>query len=215
MKRFFFCIALVSALLAYAPAFAAINVYLKLDGIEGESKDEAHQGWIDLSSFQFGATGPHIGPAGGDHERVSFSDFTFTKFVDKSSPGLLFDTASATPIKDATIDVVKPGTDKSKAFLEYKLSNVLISSYSTSGGSDDNRPTESVSMSYAEIQMEYFPQKNGTFDNPVFMEWDILRNQGRWSGVASVPESSSWAMLAVGLLMMALRGRKMMQSSSR
>ena len=65
MKRFFFCIALVSALLAYAPVFAAINLYLKVDGIEGESKDEAHQGWIDLSSFQFGATGPHIGHAGG------------------------------------------------------------------------------------------------------------------------------------------------------
>ena len=215
MKRFFFCIALVSALLAYAPVFAAINLYLKLDGIEGESKDEAHQSWIDLSSFQFGATGPHIGPAGEDHERASFSEFTFTKFVDKNSPGLLFDTASATPIKNATIDVVKPGTDKSKAFLEYKLSNVLISSYSTSGGSDDDRPTESVSLSYSEIQMQYFPQKNGTFDNPVFMEWDILRNQGSWSGVGSVPEPSSWAMLAAGLLVMALRGRKMMQSSHR
>ena len=215
MKRFFFCIALVSALLAYAPVFAAINLYLKVDGIEGESKDEAHQGWIDLSSFQFGATGPHIGHAGGGHERANFSEFTFTKFVDKSSPGLLFETASATPIKDATIDVVKPGTDKSKAFLEYKLSNVLMSSYSTSGGSADDRPTESVSLSYSGIQMQYSPQKNGTFDNPVFMEWDILRNQGRWSGVGSVPEPSCWATLAAGLLVMALRARKMMASSSR
>src|SRR4051794_27480949 len=137
MKRFFFCIALVSALLAYAPVYAAINLYLKLDGIEGESRDEAHQGWIYLSSFQFGATGPHIRPAGGEHERASFSEFTFTKFMDKSSSGLLFDTVFATPIKDATIDVVKPTTDKSMAFLEYKLSNVLISSYSTSGGTDD------------------------------------------------------------------------------
>ena len=134
--------------------------------------------------------------------------------MDKSSPGLLFNTASATPIKDATIDVVKPGTDKSKAFLEYKLSNVLISSYSTSGDSGDDRPTESISMSYAQIQMTYFVQKDATFGDPVFMEWDILKNQGSWSGVGSVPEPSSWAMLAVGLLVLALRGRKM-QSSSR
>ena len=183
MKRYFFCTALISALLAYAPVFAAINLYLKLDGIEGQSKDEAHQGWIDLSSFQFGATGPHTGPAGGDHEQASFSEFTFTKFVDKSSPGLLFETASATPIKDATIDVVKPGTDKSKAFLEYKLSNVLISSYSTSGGSADDRPTESVSLSYSGVQMQYFPQKNGT--STIRSSWNGIPSGTRAAGRGS------------------------------
>ena len=28
----------------------AIDVYLQIDGIKGESQDSAHQGWIELTS---------------------------------------------------------------------------------------------------------------------------------------------------------------------
>jgi hypothetical protein len=63
--------------------------------------------------------------------------------------------------------------------------------------------------------MDYFRQNDGTFDNAVFMQWDILRNQGTWSGIGSVPEPSTWAMLAAGVLMIAFCGRRVTQPSSR
>jgi type VI secretion system secreted protein Hcp len=212
MKRLLFCIALVSGLLVYDPVLAAVNLYLKLDGIEGEGKDEAHQGWIDLFSYQFGVARPSTGQDGESQRGASFSDLTITKFVDKSSPSLLFDTASETHIEDATIDVVKAGTDKSKPFLEYTLSKVLVSNIISGGVISP----ESVSLNFAAIQMKYSPQNSdGTLGKPISMEWNILKDQGSLSGVGSVPEPSSWAMVAAGVLLLALRARKMMQSSTR
>jgi type VI secretion system secreted protein Hcp len=214
MKRFLFCIALASGLLAYRPVLAAVDLYLKLDGIEGESTDEAHKDWIDLSSFQFGVTQPGTGPVGGPPGRVNFSDFSIMKHVDKSSPSLLFDSASGTRIKDAVIDVVKAGTDQSKPFLQYTLSNVLVSSYSTSG--DGDRPTESVSFEYTKIEFKYSAQNpDGTLDEPISVKWDLVKNEGSLSGVGAVPEPSSWAMVVVGVLVIALRARKMMRPSTR
>ena len=34
----------------------AIDVYLQIDGIKGESTDSTHQGWIEVTSAQMGTT---------------------------------------------------------------------------------------------------------------------------------------------------------------
>ncbi|MBV8585847.1 MAG: type VI secretion system tube protein Hcp, partial [Verrucomicrobia bacterium] len=34
----------------------AVDYFLKIDGIEGESKDSKHQNEIEIGSFSFGAT---------------------------------------------------------------------------------------------------------------------------------------------------------------
>lgn len=67
MTRFLLCIVLsVSAVLAQSSAFAAVDLFLNLDGVTGESTDKAHLGWIEIASFQFGVTSPTtIGSATG------------------------------------------------------------------------------------------------------------------------------------------------------
>jgi type VI secretion system secreted protein Hcp len=41
----------------------AIDVYLQIDGIKGESADSAHQGWIEVISAQWGVTQPRSATA--------------------------------------------------------------------------------------------------------------------------------------------------------
>ncbi len=36
----------------------AIDVYLQIDGIKGESSDSTHAGWIEVSQAQWGVTQP-------------------------------------------------------------------------------------------------------------------------------------------------------------
>ena len=36
----------------------AIDVYLQIDGIKGESNDSTHQGWIEVTQAQWGVTQP-------------------------------------------------------------------------------------------------------------------------------------------------------------
>ena len=41
----------------------AIDAYLQIDGIKGESADSAHQGWIELTSAHMGVTQPRSATA--------------------------------------------------------------------------------------------------------------------------------------------------------
>ncbi len=67
----------------------AYDRYLKVDGIPGESTDQAHQGWIEIISFLHevsqpaGSSTSRIGGRTG--ARVDMRDFCITKVVDKSS----------------------------------------------------------------------------------------------------------------------------------
>ena len=68
----------------------AIDVYLQIDGIKGESQDSIHQGWIELLSAQLGVLQPKSATAStaGGHtaERCEHRSITVTKLADLSSP---------------------------------------------------------------------------------------------------------------------------------
>ncbi len=109
----------------------AFDAFIKIDGIEGESTDDAHQGWIEIRKYGIGlyqkisTTASSTG--GATAERANFKDFKFTKLFDKSTPKLSLYCANGTHIDNATIELCRAGGDKIK-YMEYKLSNCLISS---------------------------------------------------------------------------------------
>ncbi len=74
----------------------AVDYFLKLDGIEGESKDSKHQNEIEIGSFSFGATqsGSFSAMGGGGSGKVSMQDFHFTIPTQKASPKLLLNCSS-------------------------------------------------------------------------------------------------------------------------
>ena len=69
----------------------AVDMFLKLDGVDGESKDKDHKGWIDIYSFCLGVSNAGAGHYGGGSGagKASISDITFTKQVDNSSRNTL------------------------------------------------------------------------------------------------------------------------------
>ena len=68
----------------------AIDVYLQIEGIKGESADDKHQGWIECDSVCWAISQPRSATAstGGGHtaERAELSDISFTKLADLTSP---------------------------------------------------------------------------------------------------------------------------------
>src|SRR5213593_2324488 len=85
---------------------AAVDYFLKLDGIEGESQDAKHKGEIDLESWSWGETqtGTMHAGGGGGAGKVQMQDFHFVMKVNKSSPKLMLACASGEHIKSATLD---------------------------------------------------------------------------------------------------------------
>ena len=76
----------------------AIDVYLSIEGIKGESADSAHVGWIEVTSAQWGVRQPKSATAStaGGHtaERCEHKSIALTKLADLASP-ILMQTASA------------------------------------------------------------------------------------------------------------------------
>lgn len=159
---------------------AAVDYFLKLEGIEGESQDAKHKGEIDIESWSWGESQTGTGASGGGHGagKVSMQDFHFVMKVNKSSPKLLLACASGEHIKKATLTCRKAGKDQQE-FLKVVFSDVLVSSYQTGGsGHSDIVPTDQISLNFAKLEYEYREQKaDGTLAGPVKAGWDLKQNK--------------------------------------
>ena len=160
-------------------AFAASDYFLKIEGVDGESKDKAHPNEIQLESWSFGASqsGSMAMGGGGGAGKVVMQDFHFTKSVDKSSPKLFEALATGQHLKEAKL-VLRSAGGSQVEYMVITLSDVLVSSYSTSGSSGEDRPTESISFSFSQIKMRYVGQdEKGAPGAAVEFGWDLKTNK--------------------------------------
>jgi type VI secretion system secreted protein Hcp len=159
---------------------AAVDYFLKVDGIDGESHDAKHKGEIDLESWSWGESqsGTHGGGGGGGAGKVSMQDFHFVMKVNKASPKLMLACASGQHIPKAVLTCRKAGTDQQE-FLKVTLSDLLVSSYQTGGsGHSDIVPTDQISLNYSKIEFEYKEQKpDGTLGGSVKAGWNLKENK--------------------------------------
>ncbi len=158
---------------------AAVDYFLKLEGIEGESTDDKHKDWIDLESFSWGANNSaHMGSGttGLATGKVSMQDFHFVMRVNKSSPKLMLACASGQHIKTANLICRKAGGSQQE-YLKYKFTDVLVSSYQTGGSHGEAIPVDQVSLAFGKIEVTYSPQKvDGTLGPPIITGWDLAKN---------------------------------------
>ena len=137
---------------------ATVDYFLKIDGIEGESRDDKHKDEIEIESFSWGETqsGSFAVGGGAGAGKVSMQDFYFTMLVNKASPALFLACAQGDHIKNAILTCRKAGK-KPVEFLKFTLSNVLISSFQI-GGTGGVVPTDQISLNFAKIEVEYKEQ---------------------------------------------------------
>jgi type VI secretion system secreted protein Hcp len=158
---------------------AAVDYFLKFDGIKGESADAKHKDEIDVESWSWGET--HSGaarPGGARAGKVSMQDFHFLMRLNSASPGLMKACATGQHIKTATLTGRKAGKDQ-QDYLTFKFHDVLVSSYQT-GGSEhaDVVPTDQVSFNFAKIEVEYKRQKpDGSFVSAGKFGYDLKANK--------------------------------------
>jgi type VI secretion system secreted protein Hcp len=155
----------------------AADVFLKLGDIKGESQDKTHKDEIEILSWSWGASNPtNIAyGSGGGTGKVSFSDISFMHELDKSSTALYQACSKGTHIPEATLVARKAGGSQLE-YLVVKLKTVFVSSVQLSQGGSD-KPTESVSLSFGEMTMEYSPQKaDGTLDAALTFNYSVIQN---------------------------------------
>jgi len=159
-------VALILVVPSAAPA--AESLFLKLDGIQGESTDPTHQGEIVLLSYSQSFTN-----AGGRGGAV-----TVTKSVDRSSPALIGAVLRGTQIPSGVITFRTEGTSRFE-FYTVVLTDVLINAISQTDASPADPTTilEQISINAREIRFEYRPQlPTGAPGATVAFGWNCVTN---------------------------------------
>ncbi len=154
----------------------AVDVFLKLGDIKGESKDSKHGEQIDVLSWSWGVSqsGSMSYGGGGGAGKASFSDLSFMHAFDKASPVIMKACATGEHIKEATLFARKAGKGQQE-YLIIKMNDILITSVQPSGSSE--HPMESVSISFGHVDLEYKPQKaDGSLDAGVHFIYDLKKN---------------------------------------
>jgi type VI secretion system secreted protein Hcp len=150
----------------------AADIFAKLGDIKGESIDSKHKDEIEVLSWSWGVSNPvSLAGSGAGAGKAHFHDLSFTHKIDKASPALMQACATGVHLKDATITHRKAGKGQQE-FLVIKMNDVIITALSDADS--DDASTETVSLAFAKINVEYKPQKpDGSLDAGIQFKYDL------------------------------------------
>jgi type VI secretion system secreted protein Hcp len=163
----------------------AFDCFLKIDGVPGECTDDKHKDWIEILSYSHGVSQPASGsPSSGggrSAERCDHQDFSVVKTIDKASPKLALYCCNGSHIKEISLQLCRATGDKQK-YMEYKLTDVIVSSYCPGGsaGGGEALPVEEVSFNYGKVEWTYTvtDHRTGKPAGDVNTHWDQVTNKG-------------------------------------
>ncbi|PAK16012.1 Hcp family type VI secretion system effector [Burkholderia ubonensis] len=151
------------------------DIFIKIDGIEGESKDAKHKNEIDISSWRWGMdqrADMHSG-SGGGAGKASVTDLRFHHAIDRASPNLMKYCLTGKHIDQAVLVMRKAGGNALE-HLKITMSDVIVSSVTIDGASD----SEAVTLSFAKVKQEYMVQnEQGGSGGAVTASFDIKANK--------------------------------------
>jgi len=128
----------------------AIDFFLKIDSIRGESADAKHKGEIDLISFSWGASPPTERPPA----RAAIRDFSIVKAVDSASP-LLLQAACQGTSQGRALFVARKAGDAQVEYIKITFTDVIVSSVSWTGSAEG--PMEAVTLGYRTAEVAVTP----------------------------------------------------------
>lgn len=160
----------------------AIDVYLQIDGIKGESADDRHKDWIECKSVSWGVEQPRSATSstGGGHtaERCEHRDIVVTKLADLASPILLQTCAAGRTIPKAKLEFMRADAQGERVkYFEIELDNVLIGAVSPSVNEGDIL-TEEVGFKFSKVRWKYTQQRiTGGIGGNTSGGWDLAANR--------------------------------------
>ena len=153
------------AILLAGHAAGAADIFIKFDGVDGESINVHHKDQIEVMSWSWGVSQSGMGATGGGagSGKVSLQDFHFTRYVDKASPALFLRCASGVHFPTVSLRFTRPEFTTGEDYYVITLHDVTVTSIQSdrpevvAGSTLSPVPTERVSLNFQKIEMEYRP----------------------------------------------------------
>jgi type VI secretion system secreted protein Hcp len=160
----------------------AIDVYLYIEGIKGESADDRHKDWIECKSVNRGVEQPKSATAstGGGHtaERCEHRDIVISKLPDLSSPILLQTCSAGKTIPKAKFEFMRADAQGERVkYFEIEIDNVLIGQVTPSVEEGDIL-AEQVGFKFSKVRWKYTQQRiSGGAGGNTSGGWDLSSNR--------------------------------------
>jgi type VI secretion system secreted protein Hcp len=157
------------------------DIFMKINGIQGESRDKGHKDEIDVLTWTWGLSNQVMAPSAGGGAgagKVKFQDISFTHLVDKASPNLMLSCASGKHIQEAKITVRRSDPTTPQEFLLIKLQDVMVTGVQSSATRGPEGLMEQVTLNFAKVDFEYKAQRpDGALEAGAHFNWDLRLNK--------------------------------------
>ena len=157
----------------------AVDMFLRIDSLEGESEDSKHKGEIQIVGWSWEAaqTGTSGIGGGSGAGKVEHQDIEIRKFVDRASPVLYKLCCMGQHIKSADLTVRKAGGEALE-YLIIHLEDLLITSFVLGGEPKNDQVSETLRINFTRAAITYTPQVGGGAGGAkVSGGWDLKANQ--------------------------------------
>jgi len=159
---------------ASTPAVATIDIFAKIDTIQGDSTNSKFAKQIPVQSFSFASTSS--APTGAGAGKSIASPITFTAAAGSDSPYLLKALAQGTHLQTAVFSFARAG-DSPAVFQTYTLSNCSIIGFHQTM-QQNGVVGDEVQITFTKVMYKFSPQKpDGSLASPITVTWDIQKNQ--------------------------------------
>lgn len=158
---------------------ALVDMFLKLDGIDGESKDPKNNTQIQIEGFKLGAISPRDSFTNQAAGAFRMSNLSIRAKVDKSTPKLFDHIAKNLKIPSATLTCRKAGKEQFDYFV-VTLSEVLVVKVQTGDMASDGDviPMCEFDLAFATIKMEAKEQaEKGHMTGSIVFQFSLAANK--------------------------------------
>lgn len=155
-----------------------VDIYCKIDGVEGEALDSKHQGWIHVEAIAGGVAnaGAFAYGGGGGSGKAQWQDITIRGKFDKCFATMMQKCATGEHIGKVEISACKAGGDQQE-FLNIKMEDVIISSLNLSGA-ESTEPMFDCGFNFAKVTVTGKGQDSkGNMGGAVTAGYNVKLNQ--------------------------------------
>jgi len=158
----------------------AVDMFLKMAPIKGESQDHKHKEEIEILAWSWGMsqTGTTHSGTGGGAAKVNVQDISFTHWVDMASADLAKACCTGQHFDEAMLTVRKAAGKDAIEYIKIKLNNIIITAVSTGGSNGEERLTENVTLNFQKFEYNYTQQNpDGKPGGKPKFAYDIAANK--------------------------------------
>ena len=163
----------------------SVAMFLKMDGITGESKSYDYKGWSDVVSWSWGMSSNRNSAQLHDDDKTSFKEISITKRVGMDSTDIMLLYAQGKTVNNVEFIIIPVvgARDAKQKYLSMRMENVVIKSITTGGSAAEDFFKENIILLFDKIRFVYNHTTGINKENPAGTSvdykfgWDLSMNQ--------------------------------------